>query len=45
MLNRFGQSIPPLLIARRIKVLPLKSREQQKFSYELTVKHGTNATK
>ncbi|QDU26195.1 Major Facilitator Superfamily protein [Anatilimnocola aggregata] len=26
MLNRFGQSIPPLLIARRIKVLPLKSR-------------------
>lgn len=26
LLNRFGQSIPPLLIARRIKVLPLKSR-------------------
>lgn len=26
LLNRFGQSIPPLMIARRIKVLPLKSR-------------------
>jgi hypothetical protein len=32
--------------ATKVKfVLPLKSREQQKFSYELTVKHGTNATK
>jgi hypothetical protein len=26
LLNRFGQSIPPLGMARRIKVLPLKSR-------------------
>ena len=26
LLNRFGQSIPPLLVARRIKVAPLKSR-------------------
>ena len=26
LLNRFGQSIPPLLIARRIKVTPYKSR-------------------
>jgi hypothetical protein len=32
--------------ATKVKfVLPLKSREQQKFSYEVTVKHGTNATK
>jgi hypothetical protein len=32
--------------ATKVKfVLPLKSRELQKFSYELTVKHGTNATK
>lgn len=26
LLNRFGQSIPPLLVARRIKIAPLKSR-------------------
>ena len=26
LLNRFGQSIPPLLVARRIKVTPFKSR-------------------
>jgi hypothetical protein len=26
LLNRFGQSIPPLSVARRIKVLPLKAR-------------------
>ena len=26
-------------------VLPLKSREKQKFSYELTTRHGTNVTK
>ena len=26
-------------------VLPLKSREKQKFSYELTTRYGTNATK
>jgi MFS family permease len=26
LLNRFGQSIPPLLVARRIKVTPYKSR-------------------
>jgi hypothetical protein len=26
-------------------VLPLKSRAQQKFAYELTIRHGTNATK
>jgi hypothetical protein len=32
--------------ATKVKfVLPLKPREKQKFSYELTVRHGTNATK
>ena len=32
--------------ATKVKfVLPLKSREKQKFSYELTTKMGTNATK
>ena len=32
--------------AHKVKfVLPLKSREQQKFSYELTTRHGTNATR
>ena len=32
--------------ATKVKfVLPLKSRAQQKFTYELTVRHGTNATK
>ena len=32
--------------ANKVKfVLPLKSREQQKFSYELTTRHGTNATR
>ncbi len=32
--------------ATKVKfVLPLKPRAQQKFTYELTVKHGTNATK
>jgi hypothetical protein len=32
--------------ATKVKfILPLKPREQQKFAYELTVKHGTNATK
>ncbi len=32
--------------ANKVKfVLPLKSREKQKFAYELTVRHGTNATK
>jgi hypothetical protein len=32
--------------ATKVKfVLPLKSREKQTFSYELTTRHGTNATK
>ena len=32
--------------ANKVKfVLPLKSREKQKFSYELTTRQGTNATK
>ncbi len=32
--------------ANKVKfVLPLKSREQQKFTYELTTRHGTNATR
>ena len=32
--------------ATKVKfVLPLKPREQQKFTYELTVKHGTNASR
>ncbi|MEY2410438.1 MAG: hypothetical protein QOF48_3108 [Verrucomicrobiota bacterium] len=32
--------------ANKVKfVFPLKSREQRKFAYELTVKHGTNATR
>ena len=32
--------------ATKVKfVLSLKPREKQKFSYEVTVKHGTNATK
>ena len=32
--------------ATKVKfVLPLKPREKQKFTYEVTVKHGTNATK
>jgi hypothetical protein len=31
--------------ATKVKfVLPLKSRERKRFAYELTVKHGTNAT-
>ena len=34
------------LDANKVKfVLPLKSRAQQKFSYELTTKRGTNATR
>ena len=34
------------LDATKVKfVLPLKPRERQKFSYELTTRHGTNATK
>jgi hypothetical protein len=32
--------------ATKVKfVLPLKPREKQKFSYELTIRHGTNATR
>ena len=32
--------------ATKVKfVLPLKAREKQKFSYEVTMRHGTNATK
>jgi len=32
--------------ATKVKfMLPLKPREKQKFSYEVTVRHGTNATK
>jgi hypothetical protein len=32
--------------ANKVKfVVPLKSREKQKFSYELTTRHGTNATR
>ena len=32
--------------ANKVKfVLPLKSREKQKFGYELTTRHGTNATR
>ena len=32
--------------AQKVKfVLPLKSREKQKFVYELTTRHGTNATR
>ena len=32
--------------ATKVKfVLPLKPREQQKFAYEVTTRHGTNATK
>ena len=32
--------------ATKVKfVLPLKAREKQKFTYELTVRHGSNATK
>ena len=32
--------------ATKVKfVLPLKSREKQKFSYELTTRHGTNVQK
>ena len=32
--------------ATKVKfVLPLKSRAQQKFAYELTIRHGSNATK
>jgi hypothetical protein len=32
--------------ATKVKfVLPLKSREKQKFTYELTTRHGTNATR
>jgi hypothetical protein len=32
--------------ATKVKFLvPLKPREKQQFSYELTVKHGTNATR
>ena len=32
--------------ANKVKfVLPLKSRAQQKFTYDVTVKHGTNATR
>ena len=34
------------LDATKVKLLlPLKSRERQRFAYELTVKHGTNATR
>ena len=32
--------------ATKVKfVLPFKAREKQKFSYELTIRHGTNVTK
>ena len=32
--------------ATKVKfVLPLKAREKQKFSYELTIRHGTSAVK
>ena len=32
--------------ANKVKfVAPLKAREKQKFSYQLTIRHGTNATR
>ena len=40
------QAIFEKVDATKVKfVLPLKAREKQKFTYELTVRHGTNATK